>query len=36
MVVLEENPLEVDPLTIKDIRVLATIVGDEIVYGSLD
>lgn len=35
MVVLAENPLEIDPVKIKDIEVLATIVGDEVVYGKL-
>jgi predicted amidohydrolase YtcJ len=34
-VVLEENPLRVDPLRIKDIKVCATIVGDQLVYGEL-
>lgn len=34
-VVLEKNPLEVDELKIKDIQVCATIVGNQIVYGSL-
>ncbi len=35
MVVLEANPLKVDPVTIKDIKVLATLVGGETVYGEL-
>ena len=34
-VVLEENPLTVDPLHIKDIAVAATIVGNTLRYGSL-
>ncbi len=34
-VVLEENPLTIDPVKIKDIKVLATIVGDKIVYGAV-
>ena len=35
-VLLEANPLTVAKETIKDIRISATIVGDEVVYGSLD
>ena len=35
-VILEANPLTVAKETIKDIRISATIVGDEVVYGSLD
>jgi len=35
MVVLAENPLDIDPLKIKDIEVLATIVGDEVVHGQV-
>lgn len=35
-VVLEENPLEIDPLDIKDIQISATIVGGGIVWGSLE
>ena len=33
--VLDENPLTVDPLRIKDIRVAAAIVGDALAYGGL-
>ena len=35
-VILEANPLTVAKDTIKDIGISATIVGDEVVYGSLD
>lgn len=35
MVVLDKNPLEIDPVEIKDIKVLATIVGDKCVYGTV-
>ncbi len=35
MVVLAENPLDIDPVKIKDIEVLATIVGGELVYGKV-
>lgn len=35
MVILETNPLIADPVTIKDIKVLATIVGDKCVYGEV-
>ncbi|MFQ9492205.1 MAG: amidohydrolase [Bilophila wadsworthia] len=35
-VILEANPLTVAKETIKDIRISATIVGNEVVYGSLD
>lgn len=35
MVVLDENPLTVAKETIKDIKVAATIVGNELVFGSL-
>jgi predicted amidohydrolase YtcJ len=31
-VILEENPLTVDPMHIKDIKVLETIVGDKTIY----
>ena len=34
LVVLGEDPTTVDPLTIKDISVLQTIVGGETVYGG--
>ncbi len=33
--VLESDPLNVPPMSIKDIRVLATLVGGRIVFGSL-
>jgi predicted amidohydrolase YtcJ len=33
-VILEKNPLAVDPRTIKDIKIMATIVNDEKVYVS--
>ena len=36
MVVLGGNPLTVDKKAIRDIPVLATIVGNELVYGSLE
>lgn len=35
MVILDTNPLTADPIVIKDIKVLATIVGDECVYGEV-
>lgn len=35
-VILEDNPLTVAKEAIKDIGISATIVGDEVVYGSLD
>ena len=34
MVILDENPLRVDPLNIKDIRVVETIKDGEIVYKA--
>ena len=34
LVVLGEDPTQVDPLTIKDIPVMQTIVGGETVYGG--
>jgi predicted amidohydrolase YtcJ len=33
-VVLDENPLKVDPLRIKDIKILETIVGGEVVFAA--
>jgi predicted amidohydrolase YtcJ len=35
MVVLDANPLTIDPVKIKDIEVLATIVGGNVVYGEI-
>ena len=35
MTILEDNPLKVAPIAIKDIGVSATIVGDKIVYGRI-
>ncbi len=35
MVILDANPLVIDPVKIKDIKVLATIVGDKCVYGEV-
>lgn len=35
MVVLDKNPLEIEPESIRDICVLATIVGNNLVYGSI-
>jgi predicted amidohydrolase YtcJ len=35
MVVLDANPLAVDPVKIKDIEVLATIVGGKTAYGEI-
>jgi len=32
LVVLEENPLEIDPLKIKDIKVVQTMVGGRTVF----
>ncbi|MGF1684543.1 amidohydrolase [Photobacterium minamisatsumaniensis] len=34
-IILDENPLKVDPMAIKDIRIRATIIGDDIVYGAI-
>ena len=34
-VVLDENPLAVDPMHLKDIEIAATIVGDVLAYGTL-
>lgn len=36
MVILAENPLQVEKTRIKDIKVLTTIVGNKAVYGSLE
>ncbi len=36
MVVLGENPLEIAPERLKDIPILATLVGNRLVYGSLE
>ena len=33
-VVLDENPLAVDPMHLKDIEIAATIVGDVLAYGA--
>ena len=35
MTILEDNPLSIDPMTIKDIKVSATMVDDKIVYGGI-
>ena len=35
MVVLDANPLNIDPVKIKDIQILATIVGGNVVYGEI-
>ena len=35
MVILEDNPLTVDPMAIKDIGISATIVDDAIIYGGI-
>ena len=35
MVVLDANPLKVDPIEIKDMGVLATIVGGDVAYGDV-
>ena len=35
MVVLDDNPLTIDPAGIKDIEVLATIVGGKTAYGQI-
>jgi hypothetical protein len=35
MVVLDANPLNIDPVKIKDIEILATIVGGNVVYGEI-
>lgn len=36
LVVLEQNPLKVDPKTIKDIKIIATIKEGETVYGAVE
>ena len=33
-VVLEENPLTTDPINIKEIKVLKTIVNDKVIYEN--
>ena len=35
MIILGENPLEIAPERIRDIPILATLVGNRLVYGSL-
>ncbi|MFO7962830.1 MAG: amidohydrolase [Desulfobacterales bacterium] len=35
-VILDKNPLTVDPKAIKDINIMATIINDEVVYASDD
>jgi len=35
MVVLDANPLTIDPVKIKDIGIVATVVGGDIVYGEI-
>lgn len=35
MTVLAENPLTVDPERIKDIEIVATVVGNRVVHGTL-
>ena len=35
MIILGENPLEIAPERIRDITILATLVGNRLVYGSL-
>ena len=35
LVVLDANPLKIDQTKIKDINVLATIVGGSVVYGEI-
>jgi len=35
MVVLDANPLHIDPVKIKDIGIIATIVGGNVVYGEI-
>ncbi len=34
-VILEENPLTIDPVKIKDIKIEATIVGNKVKYGAI-
>lgn len=36
MVLLGENPLTIDPLKLRDIPILATIVGNKVQYGTLE
>ncbi len=35
MVILEENPLKIDKKKIKDIKIAATVLGDELVFGEI-
>jgi predicted amidohydrolase YtcJ len=35
MTLLEDNPLTVEPLAIKDIRISATMVGGNVIFGSI-
>ena len=35
MAVLNANPLKIDPIKIKNIEVLATVVGGKVVYGEI-
>ena len=35
LVVLDANPLTIDPVKIRDIKVLATIVGGQVAYGKI-
>jgi predicted amidohydrolase YtcJ len=35
LVILEKNPLTVDPMTIKDIKVIETIKGGKSIYKAI-